>query len=320
MFSQILRLNYNEGACRQTRFTEINRFSPKLLEWEQSIQIKHEIENLNGCELVLLITKRPPATDFNLNANGDLTALGYAVDFFETLSKFNNFTIIYKTVDDKTNTTPTYEILARAESMIVYDFQKNNNKSDTSEPSWNGQYSLSKTFITTKYCFVIPQGELYTPLEKMFLPFDIETWTWILIFITVGVVVIVIIKFMPTVIQKFVFGRDVNTPLLNMTRAFFGIGQIILPGRNFARYHLMLFMLFCLIIRTAYQSKMFEFLQKEMRKPEVKTIEDMIEKNFTFHVTKTQFIFLNSSETFHGFVPTLIYLFVFFLVTFHSTF
>lgn len=30
---------------------------------------------------------------------------------------------------------------------------------------------------------------------------------------------------------------------------------------------------------------MFEFLQKEMRKPTVKTIEEMIDQNYTFYMT-----------------------------------
>lgn len=39
--------------------------------------------------------------------------------------------------------------------------------------------------------------------------------------------------------------------------------------------------MFCMIIRTAYQGKQFEFLQKEMRPADVKTIDEMIAKNFT---------------------------------------
>lgn len=65
---------------------------------------------------------------------------------------------------------------------------------------------------------------------------------------------------------------------------FFGIGMTQLPGRNFARFLLMLYILFCLVIRTAYQGKQFEFLQKDMRPADVETIDEMIEKNFTFHV------------------------------------
>lgn len=46
----------------------------------------------------------------------------------------------------------------------------------------------------------------------------------------------------------------------------------------------MLVIMFSLIIRTAYQGKMFEFLQKEMLKPTIRSIEEMIEQNYTIHV------------------------------------
>lgn len=58
--------------------------------------------------------------------------------------------------------------------------------------------------------------------------------------------------------------------------------MIILPGRNFSRFLLTLYILFCLIIRTAYQGKQFEFLQKDMRPANVETIDEMIARNFTF--------------------------------------
>lgn len=61
----------------------------------------------------------------------------------------------------------------------------------------------------------------------------------------------------------------------------FGSGLRVLPGRNFARFLLLSFVLFCLVIRTAYQGKQFEFIQKDMQKGNIKTIEQMIESNFT---------------------------------------
>lgn len=57
----------------------------------------------------------------------------------------------------------------------------------------------------------------------------------------------------------------------------------ILPSMNFARYLLTLFILSCLVIRTAYQGKQFEFLQKEMRPADVEAIDEMILRNFTFY-------------------------------------
>lgn len=61
-----------------------------------------------------------------------------------------------------------------------------------------------------------------------------------------------------------------------------------LPGRNFARFILMCFMLFCLVMRTAYQGKQYEFMQKEMRKRGLETIDELIDNNFTFFISNTK--------------------------------
>lgn len=66
--------------------------------------------------------------------------------------------------------------------------------------------------------------------------------------------------------------------------ASFGCGQINLPGRNFARFILMMFIWFCLVMRTAFQGKQFEFMTKEKRRPDVQTIEEMIVQNFSLHM------------------------------------
>jgi hypothetical protein len=42
--------------------------------------------------------------------------------------------------------------------------------------------------------------------------------------------------------------------------------------------------MFTLVIRTAYQGKQYEFMLKEMRPRNVQTIDEMIEKNFTFYM------------------------------------
>lgn len=49
-------------------------------------------------------------------------------------------------------------------------------------------------------------------------------------------------------------------------------------------------------MRVAYQGKQFEFLQKDMRRPDVKTIEEMIEQNFTLHILGRQIEFFSGME------------------------
>lgn len=44
------------------------------------------------------------------------------------------------------------------------------------------------------------------------------------------------------------------------------------------------YLLFCLVLRSAYLGKQFEFMQIEMRKPGIDSIEEMIQENYTLYV------------------------------------
>lgn len=46
----------------------------------------------------------------------------------------------------------------------------------------------------------------------------------------------------------------------------------------------MTFIVYSLIIRTAWQGKMFEFLQKNLTKPEIQSVEEMIDRNFSLYL------------------------------------
>jgi hypothetical protein len=111
--------------------------------------------------------------------------------------------------------------------------------------------------------------------------FDRETWIAICVTFIIALIVIHVIKFASKQVQNFVFGRNITTPTLNLFSIFLSGGQHRTPGRNFARYLLMLFIIWSLIFRTCYQSMMFENLTSDLRHPRVKTVEELVEKNFT---------------------------------------
>lgn len=117
-------------------------------------------------------------------------------------------------------------------------------------------------FILTnsEIALLVSTGESYGMFEKLALPFDLSTWISIVLCFLMSFFVIFLLKQMNNEVQSFVFGLHVSTPSLNVIAAFFGQGQTILPGRNFARYMLMLLILFCLIIRTGYQSLQFDLM------------------------------------------------------------
>jgi hypothetical protein len=146
-------------------------------------------------------------------------------------------------------------------------------------------------FVTDTMIFIVPQGELFTPVEKMFKPFAFEVWIAILITLNIGLVSIWLISLFPVVVRNFVFGRFINTPSLNLLSIFLNGGQHKVPTRNFSRFLLTNFVIWCLIIRTCYQSELFKHLQSDERKPPVSTFAQIAEKNFT--------VLMSGVESFH---------------------
>lgn len=128
----------------------------------------------------------------------------------------------------------------------------------------------------------IPPGEEFNCFKKLLLPFDAATMFWISVTFSTAFITVAVLKFSKLKVRILVYGRNVEGPAMNVIRAFFGLSQTVVPQNFFARFLLMVLVLFSLVIRTAYQGKMFEFMQKEMRKPTVKSVDEMIDKKFTF--------------------------------------
>lgn len=289
--SQIRLLN--RPNCLQQHTQLINQFSSKSLKWKKPVALISEFTNFNGCVLGIgSLSIAKPWSYYTLHDNGSIDAFGSTATFFRTFGKYYNITIIFTPFDYVKQRFVSLQWFPEYTPIYVPFIN------GLTTPMSNPNQRVSETFFTYSYGFVIPHGELYTPFEKLLLPFDFDTWIWLLVFMVAGVVTIEVIKRTNKRIESFVFGRDVNTPILNLVTAIFGLGQIVLPRRNFARYLLMMFILFCLIMRTAYQGKMFEFLQKPMRKPAVKTIAEMIEKNFTLYCSHTDVEFFKSMDMF----------------------
>lgn len=141
---------------------------------------------------------------------------------------------------------------------------------------------LSFPLIIENHVFLVTRGSKYSTYERMILPFDDWSWFAIVMVFCIGAAMIVLVNLMSEENQDFVYGRNNRDPLLGMTEIFFGLGMIHVPGRNFARYMFMMFTLYCLIIRTAYQGKMFEFMTGDVRKPPVaRTNDEVLAKNLT---------------------------------------
>lgn len=148
----------------------------------------------------------------------------------------------------------------------------------------NSKVFISQPFYSRINYLAVPPGDEYSSYEKLPIPFHKDVWMVIGGIFIFAYLVIMILRFMKSHHRDLVFGENVTTPSLNVSAIFFGISQTTLPRKNFARILVVIYNLYCLIIRTSYQGKSFEFMQSEIRKPGVESIDEMIANNFSFNM------------------------------------
>jgi len=136
------------------------------------------------------------------------------------------------------------------------------------------------------YMFVTP-GDKYTPYEKFILPFDMQTWILLFVTFLITFLTIVIINRLSKTTQTIVYGANVATLIWNVLRIFFGISQTKLPNKKFSWFILMMFIFFCLIFWTCFQSKFFEFMTSEPRHPPPQTLSDLRERHYKMYTLGT---------------------------------
>ena len=255
---------YTEQKCGVPQLLEINRFSPSKIKWETQQCFNTEFKTFYGCNISFdLMEDNLPFSNYDHNSVFSMNnAEGAVYQMMVELTKTLNFTLCKSDCDSLLLFWPMGQMLAKSE-----------------------QFALSDPIISSSDVFIVPPGEPYTSWEKLFLPFDDATWMWLGITFAIAFLVIIFIKLTrSTSMYEFVIGSNVTTPALNVIGIFMGIGQIFLPQRNISRFLFMVFVLFCLIMRTAYQGKYFEFITTDVRRSPVKEIEEFEEKKFTLFV------------------------------------
>lgn len=270
---------YTSVKCGVAQLIEVNMFSKKTNRWANNNFKIDKFQNFYGCTLRFNFKEKLPSYQsvaVNLETE-KILCRGFLCGMAKDISTNLNF-------DFKSN-------YASADVFYFENVESDFNWYMTSLNIVSEFYLREGTvffftdpFIFTDHWMAIPPGVKLSAYEKFILPFDDATWTWIAITFGTTFFTIFVLKFVKTDIRNFIVGRSQRDPVLNVFRVFFGGSQQHCPGRNFARYLLMMFILFCLIIRTTYQGKTFEFLQKDLRKPTVQSIKEMIALNYTFYL------------------------------------
>lgn len=276
---------YSSNHCNDTKPFEINQFKNGSLK-AQHEHFPDKFKNLFECPIKVGAHSTPPSIIRHKLSNQSFHLNGFDIELLNELATTMNF---HKDIDFYTGTSPWGRI---------YD---NGSSSGALKRAINGDVdmiignyflyvsrlkflSASKPYCSNPLTLIVPPGKEFTSFEKLFKPFQSTVWMLLIGVVVIGMFIITLIKFQMPKIGHFVFGTGIRNHYFNILLIFVGGSQHIIPQRNFSRFILMMFLLFCFVQRNLYQAYLFQFMQSDNRAKEVSTIDEMIEKNFYFYM------------------------------------
>lgn len=144
--------------------------------------------------------------------------------------------------------------------------------------------STSVSYALSPLIMVVPPGIEFSTFSKLLSPFDMNVWHAVNCMMIVVILVSSILKCQSKKVQDFVFGKQNRTPFLNIVNVIVGSPMYKIPGRNFARWILMMFVIMWLVFRTLYQAILFQNLQITKSNHPVQTVEESLRMGFEYYM------------------------------------
>jgi len=291
---------FTKEVCNEPQLNILNSFNKTTQKWTKRLENYEKFRNFHGCELVMMASYNPKEGRnwMNLIFNEEsITPVGLVPHMFELIKKVANYKTGYEFIYPKGPST--FHCTQKYIRMYIDNATHNNpnvcfsfSRSDAySIEHWELHYMTP--FMEIREVIVTTPGELYSAYEKLLLPFDELTWILFIFTFVVAFLFIFIVNLLPKSMQDTFYGSNVKTPAINVVSTFFGIPQNRVPKLNFPRFILMNFILFCLIFRTCYQSKMFQFMTSTPRRPQPNSIMELDERGFKIYVMENSSIYRN---------------------------
>lgn len=288
------------SKCNHAELVQLNTFNEHTMMWTTELKYYEKYLDYNGCELVMGLARI--GKDLNLN----LTNIPFYWGYSELNNDSTDFSIhgitpvVFNIAAKKFNFKDEYwpieidkDWILEHEGLMVNCLRKGTKIVMKKPLVYFYVYGTNvagllpirtaNIFRETKFILLVTPAEAYTMYEKLFLPFDLETWILLTLTFLVTFFAILIINNLSKTVQNFLYGQNIKTPLLNVFSIFFGIAQARLPAESFSRFIMMLFILFCLIFRTCYQGLLFKFMRSEPRRPPPQSLNDLIANNYKIY-------------------------------------
>lgn len=198
---------FQQPNCREWKNIVVNEYSTNLNAWKTKVFFPEKLQTFNGCEMVVVVMlPAEPIAGVDFDKTGKMIkAWGYGIEMNEEIGRNLNYTSVYnpffiknESLHNKTMWPDFYIYSLRLRLIPGMDC------------------AHTHVFTTVEDFFLITKGKLFTPFEKLFLPFDDDVWMWMIITLAVALTTIFILKLTAKKYQNFVFGSKVNSPIMNM--------------------------------------------------------------------------------------------------------
>ena len=278
-------ITFNEVSCGNTTPILINQFNKSTGNWNCKDFFPKKHKNFFHCPIRVVFFESVPSVVVKYTTNQSYELSGFEVEMIQKMSEIFNFS-----TDFHLTSLGNYgEVFKNGSSngamKMVMDSEVDMMTGGMYLTEIRSKYMSSSEFYETDpLVIIIPRGQPFTPLEKLFRPFNTVLWICLIATFIIGVCVISIINCQSIEIRNLVIGRQIRNPFMNFTIALVGGSQHVLPKRNFSRVLLMFFLLFCLVIRSLYVGGLYNFLQSEQSTNEISTLDEINERELTVHM------------------------------------
>ncbi|XP_050328166.1 uncharacterized protein LOC126758138 [Bactrocera neohumeralis] len=275
--------------CHQGENIEIVHFNTYFNgSLEHDRLFPQHLRDFHGCQLFICLEMGYPLLGFHGNRSDphDLQDIrlvaGIEGDLLKDLAKALNFRVNFSisknrgVIGENNDSTGCFAELAAGKADIAIGCL-------SSTDGLRHVFSYSISYHQSLYVFIVRSGLHFGPIKQLVHAFCRSVWQAIGICCVIGMIFIrfVISCTSSGVCEKLV-GQRKHSDSTNLIVVMMGYPIKILPSRNCARLLLMSWLLATLVLRNAYQAKMFDSLRISRRIPIPRTIAGLEEKNYIF--------------------------------------
>lgn len=276
-------LPFQEMSCHETNPIVINKFLRGKQIWSDNEFFPYKFNNFHKCTVRAATFEYAPAVIKEKDSKS-LKLHGSDIKLVRGLEDILNFHLNLTFSEEPGASGMTYDngtVTGLKVSLLEDELDLLFGLYYATYP--NCKYmGCSQPYYAVTFNIIVPQRSL-TSLQKFFVPFKLYVWITLSILLFIAIVIIAVVEYKIKIVRNFIIGEQIRSPYIEMLTAFIGNSTPHLPRRNFARYLLMTFILFSLVMRTIYTGGLFKFLQSDTKVTPIESVSDLVASKYKIY-------------------------------------